>query len=429
MFSKLKQDFKLFRKDLRGQGFIFYCGLAFIVLYYLRPQAIYSQLNIIPWLQLVIIVGFFAMIAKNQLKVTGGHVLVFVFAFLVGLSALNSLYPEVSINNIADPFIFALEVLFLSNCVKSEKQLKLLLAIFFICLFKMSLFGARTWAARGFGFAAWGIQGPPGFFQNSGEFSLLMAITSVMVIPLIVAMKSSPKLYWLLPITAVMTVMGASSRGGQLALVVGLIYLLVSYKKLKFRNVIYLCLIVTVVWVLLPDEQKARFKSAGEDDTSETRLEYWTAGIDMAKDYPWLGVGLGAFPQHYQFYYKTEHGTFLSNRREVAHNSLIQVAANTGIPALIVYLLLHSLVFERKSSNRNAGDTEKDFVEHFRHALNASIITYFVGAFFMSVAFYPYIYLLISFSIIRKRLVKNALKESDAENHVKKFKYGVVNRR
>lgn len=413
MFSAFKNDLKVFRQDLKGQDLIFYLGLAFIVLYYLRPQVIIPGLNIIPWLQITILVGFLAMAGNSRLKFTGTHFVVFLFATLAWLSAMNSLYPDISSRNITTPFIFALEVLFLSNCVKNVKQLQLLMIVFFLCIFKMSLFGARTWVSRGFGFAAWGIQGPAGFFQNSGEFSLLMAICAVMSIPLILYMKPKTKLYWLFPLTAVMTVMAASSRGGQLALLAGLIYLLLAYKKIRFKNLVYVTVFVSIAWALFPAEQKARFETAGSDQTSTTRLDYWEAGIDMAKEYPLLGVGFKAFPEHYHRHYKVMDGSFLSNRKEVAHNSIIEVVSTLGIPALVLYIWFHFSVFSSRSLLKRHKNPGPDlvFLESFRVALNGAILTYFVGAIFMSITFYPYIYFLLGLAIIKVRLFKEAKRE------------------
>jgi putative inorganic carbon (HCO3(-)) transporter len=420
VFSIIKNDVKTFRQALKGQDLIFYLGLAFIVLYYLRPQVIIPGLDILPWMQITILLGFAAMAGKSRLKVTGTHFLVFLFATLTWQSAMNSLYPEISSRDITTPFIFALEVLFLSNCVKNVKQLQLLMIVFFLCIFKMSLFGARTWVSRGFGFSAWGIQGPAGFFQNSGEFSLLMAICAVMSIPLILYMKPKTKLYWLLPITAVMTVMGASSRGGQLALLVGSIYLLLAYKKIRFKNLVYVAVFVSVAWAFFPEEQKTRFETAGSDATSTTRLAYWEAGIDMAKQYPWLGVGFRAFPEHYHRLYKVNDGSYLSRRREVAHNSLIEVVSTLGIPALILYLWFHISVFSSRSLLKKHKEPmpELIFLEGFRVSLNAAILTYFVGAIFMSITFYPYIYFLLGLALIKVRLFKERELETKAQ---KKF--------
>ncbi|MDN6326564.1 MAG: O-antigen ligase family protein, partial [Alkalibacterium sp.] len=275
----------------------------------------------------------------------------------------------------------------------------------------------------GFGFAAWGIQGPPGFFQNSGEFSLLMAICSVMSIPLILYMRPKTKIYWLLPLTAAMTVMGASSRGGQLALVIGLVYLLLVYRKIHFKNLMYVTVFISVAWALFPEEQKNRFETAGTDKTSETRLEYWAGGIDMAKNYPLLGVGLNTFPEHYHRFYKESDGSFLSKRKEVAHNSLVEVVSTLGGPALVLYLWFHFSVFASRSLLKKHNDPGPDlmFLDSFRIALNGAILVYFVGAFFMSVVFYPYIYFLLALAIIKVQLFKNSERETETSEHQKDY--------
>jgi len=268
----------------------------------------------------------------------------------------------------------------------------------------MSVFGARVWVTRGFGFASWGIQGPPGFFQNSGEFSLLMAIAVAMSIPYFVSLDIKRKYFWLLPVTATMTVMGASSRGGQLAILLGFLYLILAYKKFKIKNVLYVGAVCWLVVTYLPEEQKARFSSMGEDNTSTSRINYWKAGIEMAKDYPLLGVGYSAFPEYYQHNYKVLDGSYLSHRREVAHNSLVQVGSSLGIPALMRYLILHMLIYRPFKRFNNKLDKDELYLERL---LRASVLTYFVGAFFMSIAFYPYIYLLLSIRIAANRVCNN----------------------
>lgn len=410
MIKIIFKDIGTFFNAYKGQDSIFYFGCAYIIFSYLRPQLIYPQLDFIPWLRITILCGLGLMMLKGQFRFTGTHALIYLFAILAGVSALNSYYPNISMSKISIPFIWATEVLFLSNCVRNQKQLTLLIALLFLCLFKMSLFGAKTWILRGFGFAGWGIQGPPGFFQNSGEFSLLMAMTAVMSIPFLIGLGLKRNYLWLLPITAVMTVLGASSRGGQLALAVGLLYLLIIYKKIRIRNLIYVALIGWLLITLLPDRQKARFDSMGNDKTSVTRLDYWHAGIEMAKDNPWTGIGYNTFPQYYNDYYKVNDKGYLGGREEVSHNSLVQVASTMGIPALFLYLMIHVRIFYNtsKKSLQQLNTEQKPLPLGIHYSLRGGIMTYFVGAFFMSVAFYPYIYLLCGLSIALHRLAKKS---------------------
>ncbi len=64
------------------------------------------------------------------------------------------------------------------NIVTTEARFLLFLAVFLLCSFKLSLFGAKTWTLRGFAFTKWGLQGPPGYFENSGEFAIQMLMFS-----------------------------------------------------------------------------------------------------------------------------------------------------------------------------------------------------------------------------------------------------------
>jgi putative inorganic carbon (HCO3(-)) transporter len=181
---------------------------------------------------------------------------------------------------------------------------------------------------------------------------------------------------------------------------------------------------VSVAWAILPEGQKARFETAGSDQTSTRRLDYWEAGIDMAKENPLLGVGFRAFPEHYSRYYNVRDGTYLSNKKEVAHNSMIEVVSTLGIPALILYLWFHFSVFSGRSLLKKHKDPgpELEFLESFRVSLNGAIITYLVGAFFMSITFYPYIYFLLALSIIKVRFFKKTQREVKVENEISKAK-------
>jgi len=400
MTKTIFKDIGAFINAYKGQDLIFYCGCAYIIFSYLRPQLIYPSLNFLPWLRITILVGLSLMLVKNQLRFTYTHALVFLLTILVGISIMNSSYPEISMQKPEIPLIWAIEVLFLSNCARNINQIKLLLALLFLCLFKMSLFGAKIWVTRGFDFTAWGIQGPPGYFQNSGEFSLLMAMTAVMSIPFIIGLNLKRRYLWILPITAVMTVLGASSRGSQLAVVVGLLFLLFTYKKIRIKNIIYVGVICWLVAVLLPQEQKDRLNAMGDDETSLSRLNYWKAGIAMAMDNPFSGVGYDAFPEYYHNYYKESGGGYLSTRKEVSHNSIIQVLSTLGFPALFIYLLIHKRIYYVVKDKYLKKITHINFLsQNIVISLKAGFLTYLVGSMFMSIAFYPYLYLLCGLSI------------------------------
>ncbi len=55
--TSVLSDFKNYLKSMKGQDIPFYMGCAYIVFTYVRPQAIYPMLDILPWTQLSILIG------------------------------------------------------------------------------------------------------------------------------------------------------------------------------------------------------------------------------------------------------------------------------------------------------------------------------------------------------------------------------------
>ncbi len=150
--KKLYLDFKQYFLDCRAQDLGFYMVAGYIIFSYLRPHTLFPVLDVVPWTQLFIIGGLVYAAAKNTLRFQTPHFTILLYGLVCLLSAYNSLYPTISFRNIDIPFIWMLEALCFTSCINSVKKLKLILILFFLVLFKISFFGARTWVQRGFGF-------------------------------------------------------------------------------------------------------------------------------------------------------------------------------------------------------------------------------------------------------------------------------------
>lgn len=421
--KKLFEDIRLYISDSRKEGFVFYCVILYLIFSYLRPQAIYPWLNVIPWTRLVLIIGIIYLFSEGRIRIQLPHVALFIFALVVTISAYTAVYPEISTEKIGTIYIWLIEVIFFTSAMKSLKQYYLMTIAFFIILFKMSAFGARVWVIdRGFGFRGWGIAGPDGFFANSGEFSLLMAMLAIMSVTFLYAVNSKRKIYYILPLTAVMTVIGASSRGGQLALLVGILMFSILIMKLRIKNIVIFALLLTVLLNLLPDEQKERFSSMGDDNTSVSRMLYWEKGFEIISRYNLLGIGIYGFPSYFQDHYASEidSDAYTFQHKEVEHNSYIEVGVATGYIGFVCYLWLIFICYRlNKKTQKLINSMPNDMADikwsgAYSIGLNISLLTYLIGSTFMSVAFYPYLYLMLmlsqslynSVSDIRKDVIK-----------------------
>ncbi len=409
-------DFSVYFRDCKNENFGFYCAAGYIIFSYLRPQAIYPFLDVLPWTQLCIIGGLIYGLLKSQLKYQMTHFVVLLFALSTVISSFFSYDSDLSFRNINTVFIWMLEVLLFTSCIRTLHQLRLILILFFLVLFKISLFGAKTWVMRGFAFKDYGIAGPRGFFENSGELSLMMAMLVIISLSVIYQNRHIAKIYYLLPLTAFMTVLAGSSRASQLGLVVGLFLFFILRGKFKIRYVFVGAFVCYLGFLLLPEGQKARFTSAGEDSTSVSRMTYWAGGVEMFKEHPIVGVGYKCFAHYFHAYYRhtIPQGMSWGNRLEVAHNTLVEVGSEQGGIGLITYLIMYFYSFRlnirTRKELRKRGDAIKEhWVYRFSVGLDIANIVFIIGGFFMSVAFYPYNYLMLMFS----GSLNNAVQDKD----------------
>ena len=124
-----------------------------------------------------------------------------------------------------------------------------------------------------------------------------------------------------------------ASRGGLVgASLVSFLFGLRSPKKIIGLLMIP-AFIVAYIWqggsVL---KERAKTIQTYEQETSaRTRLEAWEAGLKMIMKYPITGVGIASFGQAFPF--------FSDKQPRVAHNTFIQITAESGIFAGISYIL------------------------------------------------------------------------------------------
>lgn len=172
-----------------------------------------------------------------------------------------------------------------------------------------------------------------------------------------------------------------ASRGGLIGLSVAVGFLIWNSRR-RMRNFAIIAVLVIPPLVLLPSSPLRRLLSpqysdlAGEQD----RLIAWKAGLRMIEQHPLAGVGLGEFKPKMLEY--ADPGTPFSS---IAHNTYIELAAETGVPTFLVFLAI--LIFTYHSLSRTRRRTPEagpPVVQIASLGLQAGLVGYFVGAFFLS---------------------------------------------
>lgn len=397
-------------KTFYNESFSFYMCCAYLFFEYVRPQAIWPFLDAYPyWARsfiMLAIVGW-AFDPKREFVWTKFTTGIFAYLVLVVISSNLAYWPEVSSSNFMDFFNWVVVFFVLTQTVTTRQRLYILLLIFMIASFKLSFYGARTFALRGFAFADWGLAGPEGYFQNPGELAIQMLMFAPMSLFIIQGIKKYLKKWqiytlYLMPITAVLTIIGTNTRGGQLALAAQVLAL-VTITKHRVKILIVIVLIGFIGFQLLPEEQKARFESSGEDDTSIQRLLYWKHGWQMMKDHPLFGIGYFNFPEYFTRYHSEDIILPMLIRRgraELPHNIFIQIGTDTGFTGLVVFvgLMMGSVVSMVKLGHKARQDGD-EFFSQLPKGMNLALLGYVVAGQFVTVGYYPFFWIHLMFVV------------------------------
>ena len=212
---------RLFLRE--GVSFWAVCGYLFME--YVRPQSAWPVLDVLPFAQIFLVVAGATAFFDPKARITfdATHVWMALFLIVILASSRFALWPDVSDRNFMAFFGWFVIYFIITTVVRTRARFMLFLGIFLLASFKLAFHGARVWALRGFTFASWGLMGPPGPFQNSGELAVQMVIFTAISFQLWLLVRRGrsgilARWYSLLPLTGAMTVLGASSRGSQVAL-------------------------------------------------------------------------------------------------------------------------------------------------------------------------------------------------------------------
>jgi O-antigen ligase len=379
-------------QHFKSESFAFWMICAYLFLEYVRPQSIYPALDILPWTQLAVIGAFLGCFTDKTVRWVSSPVNLLLLAFLavILMSSYFAYFPEISRKNWDKYYLWVIIYFLIINVVNTRRRFFIFICVFLLASFKISLSLSISWARRGFAFTDWGLMGPPGFFQNSGELAIQMLVFWPIAWAFAYSLKLHVSKFWymvlmLMPITAIMVILGASSRGAQLALICQLFVM--NYRYIFNPKVIVSIVItLTVIWTFLPEEQKERFDLIGEDNTSRQRLLYWENGIEMIKQNPIFGVGYFNFAPYFDRYYPEDR---LFGNAQLPHNIFIQVGTDSGLIGLAIFLSI-LIVLYRNRRRKNSDDL---LLSKIMPYMSVSLVGYIVAGQFVTVTYYPFLWI------------------------------------
>ena len=390
-----------------GKQPVSFWGLtAYLFFEYVRPQAIYTSLDILPWAyaSLLIAVGSTALTELGKRRWTYLDTGMVLFTLVILASLVAAFDPKYGVDNLDIWVGWILAYFAISTALNTPTRILLALLPWFLWNLKMTLFAFRSWASIGFGFRDWGVSGAPGWFGNSGEFGIQMCVIFPISLYFALGMRKQVSrnvflALLVLPFTAVTGAISSSSRGALVGIAaIGVwMYLRGRY---RVRGIIPLTALVVVGYFFVPAEQKARLSSSGDDKSSQSRLLYWGRGIEFAKENPVLGIGYKSWMPYYQYVWggRLEEGQSV----QLSHNFAIEAAAELGFTglAVLIFILLGTFWMNARTRSlcRKLGP-RAFLMEQIASGFDGALIGFIVSGSFVTVLFYPYIWVNLGMTV------------------------------
>jgi hypothetical protein len=387
---------------------IAYIGVVlFFVLYFSRPEDWIRGAAFIPFEKIsggIAILAFLVGAMQGSVRAFPREIKLLLLLFLqfclcIPFAIWRGGSFQVVFGDIAKVFVIAI-VMF--TCVNRLRRLRVLfqiqtLSVFFITVFSLLLhrqdqYGRLTGAIGG-------------VFENPNDLAISLAVTVPLCFILLWESKNIvARGVWLIVLgTLTYGVVQTFSRSGFLALATGLGTCIFLFRKsIRKSSVLVLTGIVVLgtLMVAFTPRYRIRLESIifqnqlDETGSALERRELAAKSFEVAIAHPLFGVGPGNF-------------TILSGDWHVSHNTFLQLSADDGIPALLIFVALLVCVYRKlRLINRNKSSGPQ--LQTYALGLRAMLLAYVMAGVFADTAyqFFPY-FLVVYGAVLYQIAVRN----------------------
>ncbi|WP_298435830.1 O-antigen ligase family protein [Geobacter sp.] len=406
--------------QLRQEPLYFWLLCGYLFFEYVRPQSIYTPIDILPWAKLFVIGAAIGSFSSKKTVFSFDSLAKYYWGlvFAVLLSSMFAEFPGIAFTQFNVVLNWLIIYYLFIRIVTTKFRFFIVLLLIMLASFKMSQHAAISFARRGFVFERWGIAGGLGFLGNAADLGVQMLI----ILPLSIIFVKGCYSYWgtlkkvffvFLPITVLITIVATGERNTLVGLAAICLVAPLTAKS-RLRNIFLMAIFVIGLVAVMPQALLERFDTAGMDNTSQTRLTYWKQGIEFFKDHPILGIGYNNWVPYYQKYPSQE--SLLEKVGEVAHSTPITVLAELGVLGFIFY---YGIVLKTIFINLRSMAISRSHMEHIWRdipfALNIGLVGFLTASIFISVTFYPFLFIQASLSAALYNILLHESKDSMAK--------------
>ncbi len=327
-----------------------------------------------------------------------------VVACISSLLAHYTVLPATALWNIPEQLIAAFLI---ARAITNRWRAQGFIFLFLLLNLKVAQHGLRTYfvqhgrATDEMAFVRFGIiGGGGGFYDNSADLGVAMCVVFGLALALFQAKSGRKSRIFFLVCALVFgaLILVCGSRG---AVVGAAAIVLATWLKSPSKSwaPVFLLLFAAGLVFLMPHASRDRFQSAEHwegDKTANHRVLLWQAGLRMWADNPVLGVG----PANYKYVRQASYRISVSNDRSafVCHSLYVEVLSELGTlgallaVALLVFFFLLTGKVRTRLVTSGASSTGWEFC--LCSGLELAMIGYLASGAFVSVFWYPHIWVL-----------------------------------
>lgn len=398
--------------------FVYGALVTFSWLYYYRPEDFIPGLTYIPMAKIVGVIGFLALIvgmaSGGKVKMPRAVKILWLLLLQMAICIPTALWRGGALSTITDKFSKAVVVaMLISMAVVTLRELRKLLWIQVSAVALVTFFSIAVNHTRGGRLE--GIQ--QSILENANDLAINIAICFPLCMVFMLNARGWRKAIWALALGFMgLGVVLTYSRSGLLALLISIMVCVWEYGiKGRRRYIVVVAGVALVLGMgaaLSTSHYRARVESiilgniegSGDKGSLDARKTLLKKSIVTAVTHPLLGVGPGCFVLVDKGWY-------------VAHNTYTELAAETGFPGLILFLMAMWAAFkniaEIRKSQRYREDPE---LRLFTQALWAGLAAYLAGACFASTEYNLYPYFMVGYTCAMLRISSEPLSESERQS-------------
>lgn len=274
----------------------------------------------------------------------GNYIAYYKILGLVFICCIPSVIFSVDINesvkNIFELWVYRTIPFFMVTLFIDKKEILLKVILALLASISIDCLVALAQVLLGYSSRGWGLGGH--------SLNLASILSVVMPMLTVVILDNAFDVRWKKICTAAMLccvvgVLAGKSRGAWVSLAV-VIPLASAWYVLNSKKILFMSLIICLAIATFFGTQKVFYNRLASttnittDTSNADRIRIWKSCINMAKDYPIVGVGLGNFKKVYD-----EQGYRLPETKQDlvhSHNNFMQLWVESGLIGVLSFLVL-----------------------------------------------------------------------------------------